>query len=510
MLGYLRNRFATAVLKARYQRLVHERLLELTESSSESQSVSEDPGRWQQTGGDGRGLSPTEVGDLRTRAREFVQHNPHARHILRLMESYVAGPELMVSARLIPTTTDAMQALKSMRESVAFRSVKVASGPAASPSSQADSQRKPHSTTGAAFAERKATQMREMIAPDAQQLLDQASQWWKRFLDVNHRHYSFREHARRTWRDGEAFLRIFHEQQGPPSVRFIDPEWIGPTREAPDSQGIVSEPGDTESPTAYLRIDPNSGDLAEAIPAEEVLHTRIGADSNEKRGVSLFAPLLDTLESYDRWLQTELLARKLQASIVLWRKVQGSPSEALRMSEANAYGTTSTGGRRERFQPGTILTTNQSTEIEFLHPKTNFTDAVPLGRMLLLSVAAGAGLPEFMLTSDASNSNYASTMVAEGPAVKMFHSEQHFFSQEWARLWTAVMQAGIDQGELPNDLFERIEPAWTFPVVVNRDRAKERLTDARLVQTKVLSRAEVARRDGVDPSVMRCEMAEEG
>jgi hypothetical protein len=349
----------------------------------------------------------------------------------------------------------------------------------------------------------------EMMAPDDQRLLDQANQWWKQFMTMNQRHFSFREHARRSWRDGETFLRIFHEPNGPPSVRFIDPEWIGPTREEPDSQGIVTEPHDVETPTAYLRIDPNTGDLAEAIPASDVLHTRIGADSNERRGLSLFAPLLDTLESFDRWLQTELLARKLQASIVLWRKVQGSPAEALRTSEANAYDTTSAGVRRERFQPGTILTTNQSTQIEFLHPKTNFSDAVPLGRMLLLSVAAGAGLPEFMLTSDASNSNYASTMVAEGPAVKLFSSEQQFFANEWSLLWRVVMQAGVDQGELPSDLFERIEPAWTFPVVVNRDRSKERLTDARLVQTKILSRAEVARRDGVDPSVMRCEIAEE-
>ena len=29
-------------------------------------------------------------------------------------------------------------------------------------------------------------------------------------------------------------------------------------------------------------------------------------------------------------------------------------------------------------------------------------------------------MPEFMLTSDASNANYASTMVAEGPAMRMF------------------------------------------------------------------------------------------
>ncbi len=462
MLSYLRNRFAVATLKARYQRLVHERLLELTETCSHA--VNEDPGHWQQVAGEGRGLSASEVADLRTRAREFVQTNPHARHILRLMEAYVAGPELAVTARLIPSTAEARMALQSMHE-------------------HAD--------------------------PDAQRLLDQANQWWKQFIERNHHHHSFREHARRTWRDGEAFLRIFNESHGPPSVRFIDPEWIAPTREAPDSQGILSEPHDAESPVAYLRIDPTTGNLAEAIPAADVLHTRFGADSNEKRGVSLFAPLLDTLDSFDRWLQTELLARKLQASIVLWRKVQGSPSEALRMSEANATGESVSGGRRERLQPGTILTTNQSTEVQFLQPKTNFTDAVPLGRMLLLSVAAGAGLPEFMLTSDASNSNYASTMVAEGPAVKLFQSEQQFFSQEWNCLWRVVMRAGIAQGRLPADLFERIEPAWTFPVVVNRDRTKERLTDARLVDSHILSRAEVARRDGVDPSVMRCEMAEE-
>ena len=34
----------------------------------------------------------------------------------------------------------------------------------------------------------------------------------------------------------------------------------------------------------------------------------------------------------------------------------------------------------------------------------------------LRAIAARLVMPEFMLTSDASNANYASTMVAEGPA----------------------------------------------------------------------------------------------
>src|SRR5262245_54953438 len=103
-------------------------------------------------------------------------------------------------------------------------------------------------------------------------------------------------------------------------------------------------------------------------------------------------------------MQTKMLARKLPASIVLWRKVQGSPqlTEGLADQLASSWGRD---GRRERLTPGTILTTNHATEIQFLQPNTNFGNAVPLGRMFLLGDAAGAGLPEFMLTAAASNSN---------------------------------------------------------------------------------------------------------
>jgi hypothetical protein len=37
----------------------------------------------------------------------------------------------------------------------------------------------------------------------------------------------------------------------------------------------------------------------------------------------------------------------------------------------------------------------------------------------LRAIASRLVMPEFMLTSDASNGNYASTMVAEGPAMRM-------------------------------------------------------------------------------------------
>ncbi len=441
----IRDSIATAGLKARHQRLIHERLLQFTESTG-PQPVDDDAGRWLAVGQTERGLDDHQRSDARAKARQLVLTNPHARNILRLLEVYVAGPGLSLQ----------------------------------------------HQSAG--HTERSSAD---------QALAQTADQLWARFLEANDRHYSAREHTRRAWRDGECFIRKFDSPVWPPAVRFVDPETIGESPEHAGTQGILTHPDDVETPIAYVRVL-DSNRAAERIDAADMLHTRVGVDSNQKRGVTIFSPVLDTLTCFDKWVDTELTARKLQSSIVLWRKVQGSPQQAAGLADSVAGG-----GRREPIRPGTILTTNQSTEIQFLHPNTNFSDAVPLGRMLLLNIAAGAGLPEFMLTSDASNANFASTMVAEGPAVKLFQSEQQFFAGEFNRLWRWIMCDAQGLGLLPADFFDRIAPKWTFPQLVNRDRSKERLADVRLVESQVLSRAEVARRDGVDPKIMRQELAAE-
>jgi capsid protein len=451
MLTYLRDRLHTARLKARYRRIVQERLLNLVEGSG-PYAVADDPGNWMPLGDGKPGVSEFDRVDLRDKARELVATNPHAHNVLRLLEVYVVGPGLQLEH--VPTSD-----------------------------------------------------------PDAGSVRV-ADAVWAEFLALNAKHFSYREFARRTWRDGECFLRLFPGDDVVPAVRFVDPEMIGDFPEHPDSQGILTAAGDVETPVAYLRVDPVTGKLRERIPAAEMLHARINVDSNQKRGLSFFAPLVEPLSRFDGWLETELAARRLQASIVLWRRIQGSPSLVAGFADGldtGAFPSTVNGGtvRSERYRPGTILTTSQGTELKFLQPDTNFTDAVTLGRQLLLCAASGAGLPEFMLTADASNANYASTMVAEGPAVKLFQSEQQFFAGEFERLWRMVMSEAIAVGRLPDDFFEQVRPQWTFPKLVARDRPKEREADVKLVESRVLSRAEIARRDGADPEQMRRELAAE-
>ncbi|VAX41664.1 Bacteriophage capsid protein [hydrothermal vent metagenome] len=452
MLSYLIDKYTTAKLKARYQRIIQEQVIHLIESNA-PQPVSEDPGNWLLMGDTKLNNTETERADIRTRARRLVNNNPHARNILNLLECYVVGPDTQLHHQMI-NSTDA----------------------------------------------------------DAQKLTKQAASLWDDFLKENQRHFSYREYARRTWRDGECFLRFFHSADSTLAIRFVDPEAIAATTGFPDSHGILTEPDDVEKTTAYLLVNSMNGDVKEVIPAEEMIHTKIGVDSNQKRGVSRFASLLDSLDSFEQWLDIELQARKLQASIVLWRKVQGSPSQVSAVADSaqvSSINDSAGSVRRERFRPGTILTTSQGTELQFLQPGTNFSDAVPLGRTLLLCAAAGAGLPEFMVTADASNANFASTMIAEGPAVKMFQSEQTFFANQFQQIWKHVMTSAIGQGILPMDFFERVEIHWSFPQLVNRDRPKERTADVKLVNARVLSRAEVARRDNADPQTMRNEIQTE-
>ena len=444
MLTWIRETHRSLQLQARTRRLVAERLLRLTESSPQAAPHSDaDEADWAPLGRIGKSAPDSLDADaLRQTARSLARRHPYAANFLRLLEIYVAGAE--------PRPTH--------------------EPPAGMPSDL--------------------------------ELAAACDRLWTRFLDRAAGHWSIREHARRAWRDGECFVRRFPGGRDVPEVRFIDPERIGPVDGHDSLDGLVPDGDDAETPRQYLHRT-REGRLAERIDAAELMHSRVCADSNELRGRSVLEPLVEPLRRFDAWLEIELQARQLQASIVLWRKVAG-----------NAGGFGSPGGeaagpsgmRREAIGAGTIVTTGPSTELSYLQPSTNFGDAVPLGRLLLLSAAAAAGVPEFMLTADASNANFASTMVAEGPAVKLFQAHQRWLAGELTRVWRWVIGDAAAVGLLPPDALARMQPRWVFPELVSRDRPAEREADVDLLEAGVLSRAEVARRDGVDPEVMRREI----
>lgn len=161
-------------------------------------------------------------------------------------------------------------------------------------------------------------------------------------------------------------------------------------------------------------------------------------------------------------------------------------------------------GRRLKLQPGSIIDT-QGFDLEFLSPNTHFEDASLLGRMILLSIAAGTGLPEFMLAADASNANYASTLVAEGPAVRHFAAWQAFFAGQWLKLFRMVLGEAVWLGLLDAAEADAVTLQITPPPLAVRNRHQEAQADAIYYDRGALSARELARRDAADPDRMQRE-----
>ena len=479
MFDLLKDTLAAAALKAKGDRLARQRAVALLErfDRPSAYSVRDAPrspgedGGWAEVGRAPSPRStpgPLDAAQTCAAARTLAAENPYARNALRVLGAYVVGPGVTLSHARRPDA-----------------------------SGDADS--------GAGLG------AGDSDSPAGDKPLRAA---WLRFWEANAPHVTLDELAVRVWRDGECFLRLFPRTGAGggagdvPAARFLDPEEIGPTREHPDGLGVLTDPADAVTPVAYLRVDPGTGEHVETIPAGEVLHVKAGCDDCEVRGVSVLAPLIGPLTRHAEWLETELTARRVQASVVLWRRVKGGA--------AGGWGDAADGelrgesaGRRT-FAPGSILTTPDTTDLEFLAPKSSFAEASKLGRAMLLGAAAGVGLPEFMLTADASNANYASTMAAEGPAVKRFAAEQRFFARALARLWALLAADAAARGAAPAAAVGGLEPQFTFAELAHRDRPAERGADVSLVGAGILSRAELARREGVDPQRMRREIGEEG
>jgi hypothetical protein len=124
-----------------------------------------------------------------------------------------------------------------------------------------------------------------------------------------------------------------------------------------------------------------------------------------------------------------------------------------------------------------------------------------------------------MLTSNAENANYASTLVAEAPAVKHFERLQRQLARSFGdgryggpgrcgALWR-VLECAVQWGKLPPEVFQRVSLHVEPPSPVARDRDKETARAAALNKAGVLSRATWSKWEGLDPARERRQLEQE-
>jgi capsid protein len=321
------------------------------------------------------------------------------------------------------------------------------------------------------------------VPMQVQKLLDE-------FLDENRWQARQQEIVRRVDRDGEAFLRLFVDAAGMTRVRFIEPDQIAtPTALAADpaaSFGIQTDAQDVETVVGYY-VD------GEFVDAGEVQHRRANVDFNVKRGLPLYTPVRKNLRRAEKLLRNMSIVAEIQSAIALIRKHRGASRSGIEhfvAADADATATSSLSGRTRHYSqygPGTILDAPAGLEYDFPARGLDAASFVGILQAELRAIAARLVMPEFMFTSDASNANYASTMVAEGPAMKMFERLQaSTIEQDRAVMWRVVDNA-VRAGRLPQDVRTLIEIQIIPPSLHVRDQLRGAQVDRIAFDSGILS-----------------------
>jgi len=321
------------------------------------------------------------------------------------------------------------------------------------------------------------------------------------FLRLNRWHRRQQEIVRRRDRDGEAFLRFFLGADGITRVRFVEPDQVStPAEQArnPASDfGIQTDADDVETVLGYW-ID------GVWVDAADIQHRKANVDANVKRGLPLFYPVRKNLRRAEKLLRNMCVVAEIQSAIALIRKHSAGTRAAIEQfvaAEADRTCSQPGGsiGYLRRYGPGTILDAFAGTEYEFPAAGIDAARFVAVLQAELRAIASRLVMPEFMLTSDASNANYASTMVAEGPAVKMFQRLQHEMIEEDLEVMRRVLSDAVRAGRLPAGVEEKVDIQAIPPTLAVRDRLQEARADQILVRNGAMSVATMSMRHGLDP-----------
>ncbi len=296
------------------------------------------------------------------------------------------------------------------------------------------------------------------------------------FIQANNWQRRQQEIVLRRDRDGEVFLRFFTAADGSTRVRFVEPGQIAtPPDQAANlaaKLGILTDPDDVETVLAYY-VD------GQAIDADQIQHRKANVDANVRRGLPLYFPVRKNLRRAEKLLRNMSVVAEIQSAIALIRKHHRSNRGAVEQfvaasADVNVTNTvTGQSANFRRYGPGTILDAQADVDYDFPAAGIDAANFVAILQAELRAIAARLVMPEFMLSSDASNSNYSSTMIAEGPAMRMFQRLQAEQVADDLEVMQRVVSSAIAAGRLPSEVLTTVEITGVAPTLAVRDQLQE-------------------------------------
>lgn len=329
------------------------------------------------------------------------------------------------------------------------------------------------------------------------------------------------ESVLRADRDGEYFAHLYPNANGPPRVRFDEPEHVLPPAggdlgdQVQRGWGVEVVGGD---PVAYWIVGDGLSPYPSRVPAiyegldvredgpgiPAIVHHKLNVDRNVRRGWPTMWPIRQNLARAEKLLRNMSWVAACQAAIALIKRYENatqSQVQALIDGQAEVSATSSLTGRRQDFvgaRPGQIWHAPKGTTYEAPIASVDAERNIAVLQADLRAAAARMGMPEYMFTGDSSNAAYASQLVAESPFVKAVEADQVLFGTPLFTIMQAVLIHEEFMGRLPRGTFGRYDLQVEFPNPIVRDQLQEAQRKQILMAKGVVSRLTVRAQEGLD------------
>lgn len=206
---------------------------------------------------------------------------------------------------------------------------------------------------------------------------------------------------------------------------------------------------DVARPLGFHAVFDNTGDQWDYLPSSRVEHIKRNVGRLARVGVSDFLTVRNDLESEAKLRRNTAIGAAISAAIIGFRQhAEGATRSTVEnFHSANAtysYQKQTEGGSRtqygEQVPPGTIKDISAGMQwVPGALGVLNSPVYIEVAQYLLRIIGSPWSMPEYLISGDASNANYASTLVSESPFVKYCEHEQAFYASHNERLiWKAL------------------------------------------------------------------------
>jgi len=328
----------------------------------------------------------------------------------------------------------------------------------------------------------------------------------EKWMKENNWHLRQSEVSHRCDRHGEVFDLLHYEDDGILRVYFAEPTDI---EEDSKSEYFDADPGDNPNPKPFIDLfgvrrtndirykpvayfvendwypDLKYVSAFGAVPDPSKLkantavqHRKRNVLGNDPRGLTLYWPVRDEMIFAKKLLANLMRVSAFQAAFGAIRTINASQgADQVRSWLASQQTGGGSAGQKETFDfpSASVVTVPGTVKYEFPETGAGNSNQIEVLVALLRACAAGMKLPEFMLTANVSEGNFASTLVSEGPFFKAMKFEQHKMKAEDEVILMQALRFAASKGIEDisdndiDDIVLHIQP----PEVQTRNRAEE-------------------------------------